>query len=271
MDSASPQALADLLERRFGERFEVPAELAGADELLRIAAHASHRQWAPQTVPAALVRVLAACALSAPSKSDLQQATIIDVRDPTEKAAIAALLPQLPWLGSAPAFLVFCGDRYRLRRTFERRGQRFPNEHLDQFFNATVDAALVMMNFLRAASAAGLVHCPISLVRNRPGDLDRLLGLPDHVFPVAGLCLGYPAAPVRARARLPLGLTLQVDRYDDSALDELLDTYDERCMTLRREAGAAVEAWTQEKFVQYSVPQRTDWGTYIQSKMFSLK
>jgi FMN reductase [NAD(P)H] len=281
MERPPAHVLASLLQRRFGEPFDVPADLPGLDELVRIASHATHRKWSADAVPAALVRLLAACALSAPSKSDLQQATIIDVRDAATRDAIAGLVPQLPWMRSAPAFLVFCGDGHRLRRTFERRGAEFPNEHLDQFFNPAVDASLAMMNFMRSASAAGLVHCAISLIRDQALRLDALLGLPDHVFPVAGLCLGHPAAAGRMRPRLPLELTLQVDRYDDASVDALLDDYDERYRAFRRDTAPAAapggapvppaEAWTHEKCVQYSVPHRADWGPYIRSKKFSLK
>ena len=39
------------------------------------------------------------------------------------------------------------------------------------FFNSVVDASLVLMNFMQAARAAGLVGCAISMLRNHP---DRL-------------------------------------------------------------------------------------------------
>jgi nitroreductase len=278
MESDSTQALAALLQRRFGDDVETPQEVGGIDGLLRIASHASHRAWSADPVPQSLVRLLGACALSSPSKSDLQQAAVIDVRDPGKKAAIAALVPQLPWVGAAPAFVVFCGDGSRLRRIFERRGQPFPNEHLDQFFNATVDASITMTSFMHAASAAGLVFCAISLIRDRVWQLDELLGLPDHVFPVAGLCVGYPASAGRIRPRLPLGLTLHVDRYDGASMDRLLDEYDDRCIAARRDGAQAAKdtnppfaGWTQEKFAQYSVPLRADWGDYVASKKFQLR
>ena len=47
-----------------------------------------------------------------------------------------------------------------------------------------------------AAESAGLGSCAISALRNHPQEVAEILELPDKVFPVAGLCLGYPAAEV---------------------------------------------------------------------------
>jgi nitroreductase/FMN reductase [NAD(P)H] len=275
-------ALSEALASRFGEPFEVPPDTEGLDELLRIATHLTHRRWADRPVTTDMVRLLAACALSAPSKSDLQQADIVHVREPARLDAIAALVPQMPWLRSAPAFLVFCGNGRRLRRLFARRGQPFVNEHLDAFFNPTVDAALAMMNFIRAAEAAGLACCPISVLRDRAADLSGILQLPDHVFPVAGLCAGYPAASLSTNPRLSLRATFHVDRFDDEENDALIDEFDERWARARSRravapgtlpaaaAPAGTPRWSDEKAKQYATPQRADWGAFIRAKGFDL-
>ena len=59
---------------------------------------------------------------------------------------LAALVPDMPWIGAAPVFLVFCGDARRLERLGELRGQPQDNGRLEGFFNAAVDAALVMQS-----------------------------------------------------------------------------------------------------------------------------
>lgn len=273
-------ALREALARRFGEPVEVPPDTAGLDELLRIATHVTHRRWAERTVSEDLVRLLAACALSAPSKSDLQQADVVHVRDPARLDRIAALLPQMPWVRGAPAFLVFCGNGRRFRRIFALRGRPFVNEHLDAFFNPAVDAALAMMNFIRAAEAAGLACCPISVLRDRAADLSAILGLPDQVFPVAGLCAGYPAAELSINPRLSLRATFHVDRFEDDHTDALVDEFDERWARARAQragppgaaspAAARAPRWSDEKAQQYAAPQRADWGKFVRAKGFGL-
>src|ERR1700692_4307267 len=102
------------LFERFGETFAVDPELAGSDELSRLAARRVHRRWLAREVAPSLLRLICACALSAPSKSDLQQCDILVVRDRAKRETIAALLPDMPWLSEAPVFLVFLANGRRL-------------------------------------------------------------------------------------------------------------------------------------------------------------
>ena len=159
------QSIQAALSERFGERLDVDA-LPGLDELARIAAHRVQRRYLAREVAPGLLRLLCACALSAPSKSDLQQGDILIIREKAKRQAIADLLPEMPWLREAPVFLVFLANGRRLPRIAQMRGKPFPNDHLDLFFNATVDAAIVLATFLRAAEAVGLGCCPISVIRD---------------------------------------------------------------------------------------------------------
>jgi hypothetical protein len=177
-------------------------------------------------------------------------------------------------------FLVFCGNNRRIRQIGKWRGKPFANEHLDHFMNAAVDAAIVMATFIRAAEAVGMAACPISHVRNHPRQLGGLLALPEAVFPVAGLCAGYPAEAGRITPRLPLEVTAHTDRFDESAVREKIEAYDRRrhqLLPFRRQRyadrypDAAFYGWTEERARQYSVPERADFGTYIRSNGFSLK
>ena len=271
--------LQEALAERFGTEFSVRADLAGQDELARIASHRSHRRYTAQAVDPELLRLLCACALSAPSKSDLQQADVIHVAERSRLKAIVDLIPDMPWISEAPVFLVFCGNNRRLRIIGEWRGKPFANDHLDHFMNAAVDAALAMMTFIRAATAVGLGTCPISAVRNRPGEVSRLLELPDWVFPVAGLCVGYPAEPGRISARLPLAVTVHTNRYDESDVKQHIDAYDRRRHALQpyrrqryadRYADVGFYGWSEEKARHYSVPERQDFGAYIRKQGFNL-
>src|SRR6476661_4847722 len=202
------------LLKRFGTELSFPAETAGLDKLVEIVEHRSHRRYTSAPVAPELLRLLLACALSAPSKSDLQQADIVHVADREKVQAITKLIPDMPWIAEAPVLLVFCGNNRRIRQIGEWRGKPFANDHLDHFMNAAVDAGIVMTTFIRAAEAVGLGACPISGIRNKPREVSALLGLPDWVFPVAGLTAGYPAQQARISARLPLSVTVHVDRYD---------------------------------------------------------
>ena len=282
MTSTSDSALRleAALTARFGSAPAPDPRLPGLDELARMAEHRSHRRFSERAVDPQLLRLLFACALAAPSKSDLQQADIVHVADRAKIQAIADGIPDMPWIARAPVFLVFCGNNRRLRQIGDWRGKPFANDHLDHFMNAAVDAGLVMMSFIRAAEAAGLGACPISAVRNHPEEVSGLLALPDCVFPVAGLCVGYPAEAGRISARLPLDVTVHVDRYDESASREKIEAYDRRRHALQpyrrqrhaeRYADVDFYGWSEDKARQYSVPERADFGAFIRDKGFSLK
>jgi nitroreductase len=179
-----------------------------------------------------LLRLLLATAFSASSKSDFQQASVIRVEDRHRRDRLAALVPDMPWIANAPVFLVFCGDARRLERIGELRGHYQDNGKLEGFFNAAIDAALVLQTFILAAETVGLGCCPISVIRNHAEAVAEILGLPDKVFPVAGLCVGYPAIAGHISMRLPLEVTVHTDHYDDQPLAEAIDAYD-RCRDAR--------------------------------------
>jgi nitroreductase/FMN reductase [NAD(P)H] len=272
-------SIAAALEERFGEPFSIPAGTAGLEELHRQAAHRVHRRYTDKAVEPELLRLLCACALSAPSKSDLQQGDILIVRERTAIEAIAALIPDMPWIATAPVFLIFVANGRRIPQISEWRGKPFPNDHLDLFFNATVDAAIVLSQFIRAAEAAGLGCCPISVIRDHAQTIAEMFGLPAKVVPVAGLCLGWPAEESGISARLPLSVRLHEECFSEERLAEKIDAYDRRRAALRpyrtqrdpeRFGKAEFYGWSEDKARQYAVPQRTDFGAFVRRQGFNL-
>ena len=265
---------------RFGTKLSIAPDWPGLEEIARELEHRSHRKFAERAVDPALLQLLFACAFSAPSKSDLQQADVIHVADAARRKAIVDTIPDMPWIMQAPVFLVFCANNRRIRQVGDWRSKAFANEHLDHFMNAAVDAGLVMMNFIRAAEASGLGTCPISAVRNHPDAVSGALELPEGIFPVAGLCVGYPAEAGRITPRLGLHVTVHCDRYDESGLREKIDAYDRRrnaVLPYRRQrraeqfGEAAFYGWSEDKARQYAVPERADFGAFIRRHGFSLK
>jgi nitroreductase/FMN reductase [NAD(P)H] len=236
-----------------------------------------HRRYTDRAVDPGLLRLLCACALSAPSKSDLQQADIVIV-DRAEQNAIADLIPDQPFIRSAPAFLVFLANGRRLPEISKMRGKPFPNDHLDQFFNAAVDAGIVLATFIAAADAAGLGTCPISVIRDHAARVSDMLKLPQRVIPVAGMCVGWPADAGHISARLSLSATVHEGKYDEGDLAERIDAYDRRRAAIhpykprdpKRWGEVPFYGWSEDKARQYGVPQRADFGAFVRKKGFCL-
>jgi nitroreductase len=273
------QSIQAALSERFGERLDVDASLPGLDELARIAGHRVHRRYRARDVAPDVLRLLCACALSAPSKSDLQQADILIVRDKGTIGKIADLLTEMPWLRTAPVFLVFLANGRRLPRLAEMRGKPFPNDHLDLLFNATVDAGLVLATFLRAAEAVGLGCCPISVIRDHASVISQMLELPPKVVPVAGMCVGWPAETGGITPRLSLATTLHEEHFEEGDLAAQIEAYDRRRAALRpyrnqrepeRFGTASFYGWSEDKARQYASPLRADFGAFVRAKGFCL-
>ncbi len=150
------------------------------------------------------------------------------------KAGLIELLDSEPWVRDAPNIAVFCGNHRRQGRLHDLSAHRFANDHLDAFFDATVDATIAPAALVTAAEAIGLGCCPISAVRNKTTAVSDLLGLHNHVFPVAGLAFGYPvAANPTVSLRLPLSATVHEDKYQEQEIDPVLIAYDVRRQALQ--------------------------------------
>jgi nitroreductase/FMN reductase [NAD(P)H] len=273
------KSLQELLDLRFGDMSAVPEQIAGNAALRTMAGRGVVRRFKPEPLPPDALNALAAIALSAPSKSDLQQRDILIVEDPAIRNRINELLADQDWVPGCPHLLVFLGNNRRQRQLHEWRGHAFANDHLDAFFNAAVDAAIALQAFVFAAEAAGFGCCPISVIRNHAQEVSELLGLPDHVFPVAGLGVGVPAGPAFVSARLPLALTVHRDRYAEAS-NAAVRAYDRRrngIFPYRKQRNIATfgEAeeygWSEEKARHYALPERADFGAYVKRRGFKLE
>jgi nitroreductase len=219
---------ASAITHRFGDGGPSAEGAADNEFIHRVLARKTVRRYSATLPDESLLDLLVAAALSASAKSDFQQASVLRITDPGKRFAIGALFPAMPWIGIAPVFFVFLGDARRLQRIGALRGKPVANGTLEGFFNASVDAALAMQTMILCAESAGLGTCPISVLRNEIDEVAAILALPDLVFPVAGLCLGYPAGEGHVSLRLPRSVTAHRDVYDDGALPQALDDYDRR-------------------------------------------
>ncbi len=266
--------------KRFGRKIDFPSDTPNLSALASMNERSVCRDYKTDPIEDSVVEMLCATAFSAPSKSDLQQTSIIRVQAKSQREAIHNLLPNSSWISKAPEFLVFCGDHSRIQKMFEVRGEFFPNNHLDTFFNAAVDAGVLLSTFVQAANLAGLGTCPISEIRDHCEKFSSILALPKWVFPVVGLTLGKAASFEPLSPRLGLESTLHLDRYDSSEMEAKISNYDSRRNESRpynsqRKSGQFGKVdnygWSEDKFRQYSELQRVDFGDYVRGQGFEVK
>jgi FMN reductase [NAD(P)H] len=274
-------AYPDLIERRFGDGAPSADEIADNELIRRVLSRKTVRRYSDLIPDEGLLDLLVAASLCASAKSDFQQASILRIAEPAKRSTIGALFPAMPCIAAAPAFFIFLGDARRLQRIGELRGKPVRNGTLEGFFNASVDAALALQTMILCAESAGLGVCPISVLRNEIDKVATILGLPDLVFPVAGLCLGYPQAEGHVSLRLPRRATTHRDGYDDRALPQAIDDYDRRRDALHRipkqaqrsnaEFGEAeFYGWSEDKARQAAKAEGAAFPPYLRCHGFTL-
>jgi FMN reductase [NAD(P)H] len=269
---------AELLRARFG------IDLAGVDVPAAIAPLLDRRvtrRYTDQAVADSLLDALLAAAQSAPAKSDLQQFSVVVMRDRQRIRQIADWIGTMDWIATAPVFLVWCGDMRRGQRLCEMHDMPHANNNLDTFLNTAVDCSLAMAQFMAAAEAVGLGTCPISYVRSHIERVSPLLGLPSGVYPVAGLTVGWPVFRRPVSMRLPPSIVVHRERYDDSLLERDAAAYDARRREREPKSPTSLKntdvyppregvGWSEDVARQLSVPERFGFKAYLRTKGFDL-
>lgn len=272
---ADPQSL---LNARYG--LDLP-DVEVPDEIARLLDRRVTRRYTDQDVPDALLDGLLAAAQSAPAKSDLQQYSVVVMRDFARIKQIADWIGTMDWISSAPVFLVWCGDMRRGQRLCDLHDMPHANNNLDTFLNTAVDCTLAMAQFMAAADAICLGTCPISYVRSHIERVSPLLGLPNGVYPVAGLTVGWPVFRRPVSMRLPPSVVVHRERYDDSNLEDDVAAYDARRYERDPIAAASLKnndiyppregvCWSENVARQLSVPERFGFAAYLKTKGFDL-
>ena len=269
------------IDARYGKDAGIDGAADDTGVLTHLLSRRSIRAYKNEPVPDSLLEVLIACAQSAPTKSNLQQYSILVVQDPAVRKALAPWCPRTSILETVPALLVFCADIRRNQRIGGFRGKPNVNNNMDSFLNATVDASLAMGFFVAAAEAAGLGCAPLSSLRDYMYGVADVLGLPDGVFPVAGVMCGWPEAEGYVNQRLPQSVVVHRDRYDDSNLESEIESYDqtrhaafpipdERQSKQDLFGIAPFYGWSEHISRQLAIPERADFRAFLKSHGFDL-
>jgi len=182
----------------------------------------AQRALRPDPVPEALIEKILEAGTHAPSAKNTQPWRFVVVQDPAIRKRIGEGA-RAAWEGfarathddesdpifqdvdrwatggfaEAPVIIVLCGDTSILP--------------LEQMGSSIYPAA---QNILLAANALGLGSLMSSLPLYAPdGSFAKLLGLPDHVVPLATLPIGYPARKLGRPRRRPIRELTSRDRY----------------------------------------------------------
>ena len=240
-------------------------------ELLK--SHRSIRKFKDQQIPRELFEELIRAGQSAATSSHVQAYTLIHVVNPESRARLAELAGGQPYVESASDFLMFCADMKRSTEAAERSGAEVTRGMTEQLLVASVDVALMAQNVVVAAESEGLGICYIGGIRNNPQEVSEILKLPEHVYPVFGLCLGYPDQDPEVKPRLPLASILKQDVYDDSDDETLVAEFDDTMARYYRErtGGNKNTNWSEQLKPLFTSKLRAHMKEFLNKRGFGIK
>ena len=173
------------------------------------------RRYAQRDIDATLLRRLLADAARTQTMGNLQLYSVIETRSAEGKARLAPAHFNQPMVTAAPVVLTICAD-FRRTSTWARCRQAEPGyDNLLSFLNAATDALLFTQTFCNLAEGVGLGLCFLGTTIYQPEAIIEALSLPQLVFPVATLTVGWPDEEPPLTDRLPLDSFLHAERYAD--------------------------------------------------------
>ena len=235
--------------------------------------HVSIRKFTDQPIDEKLFQQLVAAGQSAATSSFLQGTTIIRVRNPESRKILAAFAGNQPYVETAAEFMVFCADLNRPGNCCDQYHKSFEGDYTEHFIIATVDVALMAQSMVIAAESVGLGVCYIGGIRNDPRGVSDLLELPAGVYPVFGLCLGYPDQSPEVKPRLPFDVVVKEEVYGDADNGEIIRQYDEQIKQYyrTRTGGGQGIKWTQQISTLLSEKARPHMKEFLGQQGFKFK
>ncbi|PYI51613.1 oxygen-insensitive NADPH nitroreductase [Paenibacillus flagellatus] len=237
-------------------------------ELLR--RHRSIRSYTSEPVTDDMLEAIVRSAQMASTSSNVQAYSVIAVMNPDTKRALAAVTGGQRHVEQCPVLLVWCADLRRDRLACAKEGTDMVSDTMENFVVATVDVALAAQNAAVAAESLGLGIVYIGGIRNDLREVTRLLKVPELVFPVFGMCLGFPDRDSSVRPRLPVRAVLHRETYADDGQAEAIDEYDRtmRDYYIERTGGKRDTTWSKEMADKFARPVRDYLRDYLEEQGF---
>ena len=234
--------------------------------------HCSVRKFTEQAVEPEKLETIIEAAQWAPTSSHFQAYTIIRIDDPAKRKIIAALAGGQKWVEKAPVFLVFCANLLRSKKHWKDLDSTILG-NTEMLIMATVDATLVAQKAMIAAQSLGLGGVFIGGIRNDLDQVSALLNLPELVYPVFGMCLGYAAEQNPQKPRLPKEVIFKQEVYHDGADQDLIEEYEELVRSYYKDRDSGLEdiSWSKRSAAYMMAKPRPDVGPHLREKGFALR
>ena len=121
----------------------------------------------------------------------------------------------------APLLFTICVDIHKLQLFMARRNWQMVTNHLFVLLLGIQDASLMAENMVIAAESLGLGSCFLGDTPYRSEEIVKQYKLPQGVFPLVQLVMGYPADSPPPRPRYPMEFVLFEDEYPEFNQDQI--------------------------------------------------
>jgi len=204
-----------------------PGGAGHANETIRLLlGRSSSRKFLDKQVPADIMHTLLSAGVHAPTGGNLQPYSIIKIEDPEVRKRLAELNLSQPYIEAAPVSLLFCIDWRRLKRWADLEVAPFgATSSFRHFWISFQDTVIAAQNISTAADALGLGSVYIGTVLECFREIRNMFELPDGVFPVVLLCIGYPEKRAEPRNKLPVEVVVHNEKYREIPDGDLLEAY----------------------------------------------
>ena len=156
---------------------------------------------------------------------NLQLYSVVVTRSKELKAKLAPAHFNQPMVTGAPVVLTFCAD-YRRTTIWAEQRQATPGyDNPLSFVNAMTDALLFCQTFCNLAEEEGLGCCFLGTTVYQPQSIIDTLQLPELVFPVATITLGWPDENPPLSARLPESTIIHEEPFHDYSAADIDKAY----------------------------------------------
>jgi nitroreductase len=113
----------------------------------------------------------------------------------------------------APLLFTICVDPHKFELIMARRNWKMVMNDLGFMLLAIQDAALMSENMILAARSLGLGSCLLGNAPHRADKIAEQYSLPNRVFPLVQLVMGFPDEDPPPRPRYPIEFTFFEDEY----------------------------------------------------------
>ena len=128
-------------------------------------------------------------------------------------------------------------------------------------------------NVAIGAESLGLGICYIGAIRNDPARVSSLLKLPRNVYPVFGMCIGWPDQRPEVKPRLPAQVVFKHNVYSVDGDALAIENYDKtmRSYYSTRSTNQKVQSWSEQMTVLLGREARPHMLQFLKAQGFLSK